>query len=391
MPEALRPGHPLIDRQQLADGWRNDWPHLRQAMQTAIAACGAYAIAELMHMPQGFWAVVTAITVMQANVGASLGQALDRLVGSLVGVLAGGAVAALLTDAHLLKYAGLAATVLVLAYFSATRPPLRIACVTAAIVVLGDPRFGAPISSAGNRMIEVMIGASVASLTSLLVFPSRAGTALADHVRRSLPLYIELLSDMLSAALGRRYDADAAGVVAAKIRSSITRTEALARETKVELAGYLAEYPDTDAIVRTVRRLWHTEVMLMRAVASPLPQSAVAVMRSPLERLQAAIGRLSVSYAGGEAGADRTQEALSDAETALAAAESELAEFRARGALRQLPMEDVMRLMTFDFALGQLGTNLKDLSDRSADLAGLTASSMPLVRRARALLTSRLG
>ena len=137
-------------------GYLDDsWPRLRQAVQTTVSACLAYAVAELLALPQGFWAVMTAILVTQANVGASLGLAVDRLLGSLLGVLVGGGMALLLADSHALRYAGLAATILVLAFFAAQRPALRIACVTAAIVILGDPRLGTPIQSAGYRMIEV--------------------------------------------------------------------------------------------------------------------------------------------------------------------------------------------------------------------------------------------
>jgi len=56
-------------------GWHDNWPRLRQAVQTTVAACLAYAAAELVNAPQGFWAVMTAILVTQANVGASLGLA----------------------------------------------------------------------------------------------------------------------------------------------------------------------------------------------------------------------------------------------------------------------------------------------------------------------------
>jgi uncharacterized membrane protein YccC len=152
----------LIDLTPWLGERREMWPRLRQAIQTTIAACLAYAIADFAGMPQGFWAVMTAILVTQANVGASLGLAVDRLLGSLLGVVVGGVVALTLVDMQGLKYAGLAATVLVLGYFSARRPSLRIACVTAAIVVLGDPQLGPPMSSAGHRMVEVLIGTVVA-------------------------------------------------------------------------------------------------------------------------------------------------------------------------------------------------------------------------------------
>ncbi len=364
--------------------WHESWPRLRQAIQTAVAACLAYAAAELLDLPQGFWAVMTAIVVTQANVGASLGLAVDRLLGSLLGVVVGGAVALLLADVHALKYAGLAATILVLAYFSARRPALRIACVTAAIVILGDPRFGAPISSAGYRMIEVLIGTVISILTTLLLFPSHAGRAFADNVGRTLPLLFDLLASALTTALGRPYDQAAVTTTAAKIRAASAAGDALARETRLEVAGLLADNTDPDAVLRTLRRLWHTDIMLLRAVAAPLPAAAVAVMRPDLERLRAAVEALPAQFA--EAFQGNVAPDLAAAEEALAALQQDVAGMRERGELRALALDDVIRLMTFDFALGQLRSNLKDLADRSRDLAGLSGSTIPWLRDLRGLV-----
>jgi hypothetical protein len=328
-------------------------------------------------LPQGFWAVVTAITVMQANVGASVGQAVDRLLGSLLGVVVGGAVAILLADSHPLKYAGLAVSVLILAFVSARRPPLRIACVRAAIVVLGDPRLSPPIPSAAYRMLEVMIGAAIASATSMLVFPSRSGPALAAHVHRTMPLYFEVLRAALSWALGSSHSqADFPGY-GRKIRAALATTNSIAADVKIELAGYLAHYPDPDALVRTLRRLWHTEIMLVRSVATPLPATVVTALRPALERLVAAVDDVLANCTPAKLRDGEIPDTLG-LEAAAATVESDFADLRKAGSLRPLGMEDFARLMTFDFALGQLRENLRDLRERGRDLSELTGSRSAL-------------
>ena len=256
------------------------WPRLRLAIQTTIAACLSYLVVDTLGMPQGFWAVMTAILVTQANVGASLGLAAERFLGSLLGVLVGGAVAVALADARELKFAGLAVTVLVLGFFSARRPSLRIACVTAAIVVLGDPSLGPPIASAENRMIEVAIGTVVAILTTLIVFPSRAGPSFAAQVTRTFTPLFEVARDALSAAMGQPLDIEGMGAQGTRIRADFAEGDRLAHETRLEVAGYIGDSPDPEAILRALRRLWHTEIMLMRAVAQPLPAQAVGDPRA---------------------------------------------------------------------------------------------------------------
>jgi hypothetical protein len=63
---------------------------------------------------------------------------------------------------------------------------------------------------------------------------------------------------------------------------------------------------------------------------------------------------------------------------------------RTRGELRALSIDEIMRLMTFDFALGQLRSNLKDLADRAQDLAGLSGSAIPWLRGLSAVKAWRL-
>lgn len=359
-------------------GWSENWPRLRQALQTTVAACLAYAAAELLHAPQGFWAVMTAILVTQVNVGASLGLAVDRLLGSLLGVIVGGAVALAVADHQEWKIPALAATVLVLAFFSARRPPFRIACVTAAIVILGDPRFGPPISSAGYRMLEVTIGAGISVLTTLMLFPSRAGPAFAEHVERTLPMLFDVMAGALASALGEPRNQDSITASGAKIRAAFAAGDVLAKETRLEVAGFLANHPDPDAVLRALRRFWHTDIMLLRAVAEPLPAAAVTVLRPNLEKLLAAVDALRAQYAQADSAAAAPD--LSSVLDALSALELDIGQMREQGELRALPLEDVLRLMTFDFALGQLRANLKDIAARSHDLAGLSGTAIPWLR-----------
>lgn len=359
------------------------WPRLRQAIQTTIAACAAYFIVEAFGLSQGFWAVMTAILVTQANVGASLGLAFDRLVGSLVGVLVGGAVAVALADAHELRFAGLAVTVLVLAFFAAKRPALRIASVTAAIVILGDPALGPPIASAENRMIEVAIGTIVAITTTLIVFPSRAGLAFAQHVTRTLQPLFQLLDEILAAALGTPLDANAVSEQAARVRTALATGDTLAKEARLEVAGYIADSPDPDAELRTLRRLWHTQIMLMRSTSLPLPKPAIDKLAPQIEALRDALKGLAqqlTSPASAYAAPD-----LSATETALAAIEHDIEEMRARGEMRVLTMDEAIRLMAFDFALGQLRLNLRDLAERIPELSAFAGSTYPLWRRLKSL------
>ncbi len=70
------------------------WPGIRQAIQATAAAIIAYELAVFFALPQGYWAVMTAILVVQSSVGGSIGLAMDRFLATLLGAAVGGALLA---------------------------------------------------------------------------------------------------------------------------------------------------------------------------------------------------------------------------------------------------------------------------------------------------------
>jgi len=69
--------------------------HLRLAVRATIAALLAYGIAWALDLPKGYWAVLSAILVVQSSLGASVAVALDRGAGTVAGGIIGVALAML--------------------------------------------------------------------------------------------------------------------------------------------------------------------------------------------------------------------------------------------------------------------------------------------------------
>ena len=356
-------------------GWRENKPFVLHALKTAFAASLSYAIAEYFELPQSFWAAVVAIFVTQANVGASLGQAFYWFLGSLLGVVVGGAVAILVGSEPAMRLLGLAPTVLVLGYLAARWPPLRIACVNAAIVILGTPMFEAPIYSAGIRMIEVFIGTVVALLTVLLIFPSRAGPALASHVAQSLPVYFKMLSEVLTSALTGHCDDKVVAASNTKIRSAVTMNQNLKEEVQREVQGFLAGQVDPEPLLNTLRRFWHTQLMLARACSSPLPEPAMVKIRPTLRKLRDAVDEIVANLNDAGDCTIKRPPSLATVEAPLEELYQLILGLRQEGELRSMPMDDVIRLLTLDFALEQLRLNIGDLNDRLPDLTCIAGTA----------------
>src|SRR5882724_3143413 len=64
----------------------------QQPLKTGVAAALATVTFQLLHLPHGYWAVISAVIVMQSNLGRSISAGVNRLLGTAVGALVGTAV-----------------------------------------------------------------------------------------------------------------------------------------------------------------------------------------------------------------------------------------------------------------------------------------------------------
>ena len=83
------------------------------------------------------------------------------------------------------------------------------------------------------------------------------------------------------------------------------------------------------------------------------------------ESVCAAIEQLASAYRDGATLPD-----LDATDQAIAAMDKSVAELRQSGMTRAMATEDLARIFALDFALSQLGQNLRDLADRHTDLRG---------------------
>jgi len=143
----------------------SDWTH---ALQLGAAVVLAFSLSALLHLPEGFWAVMSALIVLRPTVGSTLGAGWDRVRGTAAGTLIGlGGV----WLHHLPGFGGSATTLAVVALLaaaSALAPSLRSAPITA-LIVLGSSGIGghSALQVAGLRSIEIGIGIGTGTLLSL--------------------------------------------------------------------------------------------------------------------------------------------------------------------------------------------------------------------------------
>jgi uncharacterized membrane protein YccC len=147
------------------------------AVKTAMAAGICYWLARLAGLQDGYWGSISAIIVLQSNVGSTVTASRDRLIGTLIG--AGfGAVFSLLGEG-LWVYLLAVVAAMVACSLLGLKNSSRLAAVTVTILMLVH-RTGSNWTLPLHRVVEVLLGIVVALGISTLVLPSRARARLQE-------------------------------------------------------------------------------------------------------------------------------------------------------------------------------------------------------------------
>jgi dienelactone hydrolase len=351
---------------------------LKLALRVTIAGVLAYAITRFFHMPQGYWAVITAVVVMQASVGGSLKAAMERFSGTLAGALYGGVIAAFLPHGSALTL-GFAIIVALfpLAVLAAVKPAFRVAPITSLIMLL--PPTGqaiGPLASVVDRVLEITLGNIVGVLVAVFVLPARAHTLMTEAAAKVVSLNAELVSVFIDELTAGPTGRQTLQKIHPQIRSALKKAEAAAEEAARERRTHLTEAPDPEPLIRTLYRVRHDLVMIGRAASSPLPAPVLDRLRPSLMALHQAASALLLNLA--EALRQRTRPPDSEAfRTALDAFTSGAEALRADALVRGLPGKAFGQIFALGFAFEQFQKNLSDLLARTDELASGRTKAAP--------------
>ena len=347
----------------------------RLAVRVAVAGVVTFAIASMLGLAQGYWAVFTAVIVMQASLGGSVKATVDRLIGTIGGALYGGAVALLVANTNAITVgAALILALLPLAYLAAIDARFRVAPVTAVIVLVSP--FGQEVSPVWftlDRILEIGLGSIVALIVSLTILPARAHNLLADSAGKLLTLCADFFALILG-GLAAPVDAAELRRLQMATRRTLVALEGAADEASRERSAHLSDAPDPEPVARTSLRVRNDLIMVARALTVPPPSTLTARIEPHVTTL----AREGAAYLRGLATAFRQQTAppsLEAFDAALRAYHGEIAALRSERAFADLPADVVGRMFALGFALDQFRKDLGDLADRAAEFARPVAAS----------------
>lgn len=342
---------------------------LRLAARVVVAGVATFALARVLGLAQGYWAVFTTVIVMQASIGGSLKASLDRLVGTVGGAIYGGALVAVIPHGTAAGLAALLALVLgPLALLAAVDVRFRVAPVTAVILLLAPAGTEVtPLALVVDRILEIALGGVVAVAVSLLVLPARAHYLLAEAAARLLNLFADFLP-LLVGNLASQPDPVAVARAQAATRKALAALDAAADESRRERNIHLTADPDPDPVVRTAQRLRNDLTMIARAVSGPLPEPILARVREDVGHIATA-GSAALSGTAAAFAARAMPPVLDGLEAALARFSAEIAGIRRDRLTLDLPTEVVGRLFALDFGLSQFHQDLSDMVARCREFA----------------------
>jgi hypothetical protein len=337
---------------------------VRHGLRVAVAVGAAFGISSwALHLPQGYWAVISALLVVQTSIGGTISASIDRLVGTMVGAVFGGIAAFVRPETPWGEFAALVLCAGPLTIVAARWPSLRIAPVTSIIMIVGNTTHAGTVLFVRDRVFEIGIGSLVGVLTTMLVFPAPARDAVALRVAGTLSDLSQLLQ-----LLAQHIEDDAPPheptlPVHDKIRADLAAVEAAVteadRESQVRLSGGRRVSP---AIPRTLWRLRNDAVMIGRVtdhawtgeVAARLHPAAVAMLRAQAWTLSA--------WAAAMRDGRTAEKPTLDPETA--AFRQAFEHLDESAVTRSLPFETLGQIFGLAYAFEAFNRNLDDLGAR---------------------------
>lgn len=341
----------------------------RMAVRVSAAALLAFAVGRALGLQQGYWAVFTAIIVMQASLGGSFTAALDYFVGTIAGAVYGTAIALIVPIQNVWILGGaLVVSVAPLAFLAAIRRNFRVAPITAVIIlIIPALQHASVFQSALGRVIEIAIGSLSGILVSRFVFPARAHAIVADTAADILRLSARLVAQLF-AGLAEKRDLSAIVRLQDGYRRLLVKLDGIVSDAARERANYLSSEPDTEPLLRTLRRLRFDYAIIGRAAASVLPETTRAQLLPALEQVATAL-RAYLSDSAQALNTRRAPPSLDAAIESFAAYAAAMSALRRAGLTRDLSDQEAARIFTLGFVLDQLRRNLGDLQSRVAELA----------------------
>jgi uncharacterized membrane protein YccC len=206
----------------------------RYALRVAVVTAAAVAISEAMGIKRGYWMTLTVIVILQPYTGVTSQRAAQRIIGTVLGGILTAALGALIHD----PLAIMALAFIFVTCCVALLPVNYVAFsvfLTPTFVLLAEASAG-DWHLAGTRVLNTILGGTLAWLGARLLWPSPEANRLPGHMAESLRANKAYLTRVIQ-NFGDRSDAAGRSILDARRATGLT-----ASNTDESFQRYLGEH-----------------------------------------------------------------------------------------------------------------------------------------------------
>ncbi|MGP0076393.1 MAG: FUSC family protein [Bryobacteraceae bacterium] len=310
----------------------------KQATKTAIAGVISLYVTYLFHLPQGYWAAISALIVMQSNVGATLSASRTRLAGTAVGALVGGLFVGFF-GTNILGFALAVAIAFFVCDSLRLAESQRLATVTVAIIML-IPSTSLAWVIALHRFAEVALGILVALLVSLILWPNHARRI----VRQGLAGTLSKLAALYRAVMRNYRLEEAASMEGLKsdVSAAIQKNSGLLQNALQEAFGPLKERERLALLAHQVERIFGAVESVELAVRDSSSDTYARNFQTGLEQLEDGVSMALETMAKSIA-AGRLYPEWPNLPAMIAALDEQAAQAREARTSMHYPLDEILR------------------------------------------------
>jgi len=307
-------------------------------------------------LPEGYWAAITAMIVLQASLGAAIRESWVRVAATAIGAAVAMPFAAFLGQSLVVFGVAVFVTV-VLCSALRLQAGLRVAATTVAIIMLiSHP--GRPWVPGIHRFLEVSFGIIVALVVAKVMWPSSA----LENLRMGLAeAYLQLNS--LFVALMARYRGhvfEDIEPLRLKLNTTMRQNEELEEQAMYEKTLGSKKPPILAALTAHAERIIRSIDALDVATEGSVKNELPAKIDPELGELSAGIEQCLSGISEAALTKRLSESAGTDLPGAMQSLDAKIAKLREAEAFQDVPLQELIRLDAVCLALRSIATALEE-------------------------------
>jgi len=340
--------------------------NLIHGFKTALAAVLSYYITTVLALDFGYWAVISAVIVMQVYVADSVEMCFYRFSGTIIGAALGVVVLLVIPKTAFFTGVALFVTVGICSFLTRFNTRYRMAGITVVIVVMTGLAVQDVLVFGLYRVLEICIGILCAFLVSVLILPKRKVDMLSKALERQAMACAERCLILVDAFVSRQQNVEEAPV-AGLVKDVWGDHELLQKASRNESLIYSKKFNENFPLKVSVvsRSVEHLRNMV-RALNALDDDGYDIIMSGELKKLAEKSGRALVLFINNEYSAIRD-----DLEKTISELDDRLGSIRKEGLVRRFHSGKLVQVFSFYSSLLYFADDI---------LSGIKEASQPPFR-----------